>query len=496
MSTIAQRIIARLHPSRFGEESYRTALQRLVERGIGGFCIMDGTLEQVAETIGQLRHWADRPLLFAIDAETGLRMRIEDAAEFPHAYALGLQQPSVTEEVSSAIARSLRGLGIAWNFAPVADIHSNDRNPIIGIRSFGSDPVRVVEHVRAWIAGHRREGVASCVKHFPGHGDASVDSHVEVPIIAAPLEQLVERELVPFFAAIKEGVPSVMVGHLSVPALDSTGEIASLSQAVVEGFLRERFGYDGVIVTDALDMQPIRQRLSSGEAVVRALASGADVALLPADATEAIAAAESAFERGELSHDEHRRAVARIERIAAGFAEHVAIEVSQSELAQVALRAARGAVRIAGDRRVLPLSQYAHVAAFAVVGPDDPLDAPTEFFHYLAQLYGGNMDVGFVSGEIADSDVADHVEAVRDAECIIVAVFDRPRAYRQPSEHFTERLTAALERLAEGKRRVLIVAGLPSRSLEFPAEVVLWTFSDSSPSCAAAALALVEREEW
>ncbi|MCX7930164.1 MAG: hypothetical protein N2663_05535 [Chlorobi bacterium] len=493
MDTIAQRIIARLHPSRFARDGdYRDHLFRLVEQGIGGFCIMDGMLEEVTDAIEQLRAAARHRLLFAIDAETGLGMRLDDTVEFPHAFALGLQQPDITDKVSAIIARSLRSLGIGWNFAPVADIHSNERNPIIGIRAFGSDPMRVVEHIRAWIAGHRREGIASCVKHFPGHGDANVDSHVELPVITASREQLVERELVPFFAAIKDGVPSVMVGHLSVPALDVTGEIASLSPAIVRGLLRERLGYDGIVVTDALDMKPIQQRLSSGEAVVRAFAAGADVALLPTDPHEAIVAVRGAFQSGTLSQDEHHAALERIERIAT--VNQLPANVSLSEMADLALQTARTAIRMVGDQTVLPLSQYAHIAALAVVNQDDDLEAPTEFFRYLAQLYRGNMDVGFITRDIDKTDIDDHADAMRDAECLIVAVFERPRAFRQPLGR-SDALDAALARLSQEKRRVLVMAGSPHVAVKFPAEVVLWTFSDSSPSCAAAALTLVEHYE-
>lgn len=493
MTPIARRIIARLHPSRYTRDGdYRTTQQQLVERGIGGFCIMDGTLEEVAETIGSLRTQATYPLLFAIDAETGLRMRIEDAAEFPHAFALGLQDPSVTEIVAAAIARSLRSVGIQWNFAPVADVASNPANPIIGIRAFSSQAPIVVEHVQAWIRAHQREGVASCVKHFPGHGDSLVDSHVALPIITANREELLARELVPFYAAIKAGVASIMVGHLAVPALDPSGGIASLSPAIIRSLLRDRLGYDGVIVTDALDMQPIRDRYSHGEAVVAAFAAGADVALLPSEPLEAITAAEDALQQGKLSETEHLEACRKIEHLAMIFAGQPPVMVSQSELAHVALDAAAGAIRIAGDRTVLPLSQYAHIAAFAIVREDAPLEAPTEFFRYLAELYRGNMDVGFITRTIDAEDIAAYTQAIGDAECIIIAVFERPRAYSTATSA-SDQFIQFLDRLSNGKPRILVVAGTPQTDITVDADVVLWTFSDTSPSCAAAALALTNR---
>lgn len=492
--SLGRRIIARLHPARYTSDgAYRDSIGELVARGIGGFCIFDGTLDDVSETIGRLQSLAQHPLLFAIDAETGLRMRIEDAVEFPHAFALGMQDPSVTEGVASAIAQSLRSLGIAWNFAPCADIASNPHNPIIGIRAFAAEAPRVVEHVRAWIRGHQREGVAACAKHFPGHGDASTDSHIELPIIAADADALVARELVPFYAAIKESVRSVMVGHLAVPALDASGQIASLSEVIVRGLLRERLGYGGIIVTDALDMHPITQHLPSGRAVTAAFVAGCDVALVPADAHEAIEGAEHAFRSGMLSAEEHREALARIDRLVKDFAAVPRTSVSLSDHAQRALEAAAGALRLAGDRSVLPLTQYAQIAAFALVEPESPLDAPTEFFRYLAQLYDGNMDVAFISRDIEQSDVAAHAEAIARAECIVIAVFERPCAGHPHVRWDDGNVTDALERLAEGKRRVLLLAGTPTIELAWRSDAVLWTFSDSSPSCAAAALLLSGR---
>jgi len=488
---IARRIIARLHPARYTTNGgYRDHIHELVARGIGGFCIFDGTLDDVTETIEQLQNQAQSYILFAIDAETGLRMRIEDAVEFPHAFALGRQDPSVTEGVSASIAQSMRSLGIAWNFAPCADIATNPHNPIIGIRAFGTEAPRVVEHVRAWIRGHQREGVAACAKHFPGHGDASCDSHVELPVIDHGADELVARELVSFYAAIKEGVRSVMIGHLVVPALDASRQIASLSPAIVRELLRDRLGFGGIIVTDALDMQPIVERMSSGEAAIAAFAAGCDVALVPADPIEAIEAAERALSNGILSHEEHIGALDRLEKLWTEFAALPRPRISQSELAERALGAAVGALRVAGDKSVLPLSQYAHVAAFALVSPDGNLDAPTEFFRYLAQLYEGDMDVAFISQDIERSDVEAHAEAIRQAECIVIALFERPRAGHALHRWDDPGLTESLERLAAGKRRVLLLAAMPNVEIAWRPEVTVWTFSDSSPSCAAAALLL------
>ncbi len=201
------------------------------------------------------------PLLIAIDAEWGLAMRIENTPQYPYAITLGSLEDDRTDliyEVGASIARDCRAAGIHWNLAPCVDINNNPDNPVIGYRSFGEDKFKVSGKALAFIEGTQSEGVLTSIKHFPGHGDTATDSHLQLPLINKSKEALLENELYPFQKLIDKGVDSVMVGHLSVPALAEGSSISSsLSKEIITGLLRDEMGFDGVVISDALNMHAV-----------------------------------------------------------------------------------------------------------------------------------------------------------------------------------------------------------------------------------------------
>jgi len=204
------------------------------------------------------------PLLISIDAEWGLAMRIEETPQYPYAITLGATgDPDLAYEVGKKIGEDCRAAGIHWNFAPVADINNNPDNPVIGYRSFGSDPEKVASYALAFSNGLQDAGVLSCAKHFPGHGDTATDSHLGLPVIDKTKEALFSCELAPFKALIKNKVDAVMVGHLSIPALTGGKKIsASLSSEIIKGVLRGSLEYKGVVVSDALNMHSVSRTYS------------------------------------------------------------------------------------------------------------------------------------------------------------------------------------------------------------------------------------------
>lgn len=239
-------------------------------------------LDQVAALTSDLRRRRDAadPLLIAADEEGGDVTRIEvgRGSSLPGAAAIGaIGDLAVTRELATAHGRLLRALGIDSGLAPVADVNSNPANPVIGVRSFGADAAAVAEHVVGYVEGLQSAGVLACVKHFPGHGDAGVDSHHELPSLIGTMADLQQRELVPFLAAIRAGVAAVMPGHLVVPAVDE--EPASISPRWTE-ILRQEMGFAGLTITDALDMQAVAARYGVPGAAVQALRAGADLLCL------------------------------------------------------------------------------------------------------------------------------------------------------------------------------------------------------------------------
>jgi len=221
------------------------------------------------------------PLLIAIDAEWGLAMRIENTPQYPYAITLGAIQDNndLIFEVGKNIAKDCKAAGIHWNLAPCVDINNNPNNPVIGYRSFGENKIKVLEKALAFVKGTESEGVLTSIKHFPGHGDTETDSHLGLPLIEKTREELISNELYPFQKLINEGVDSVMVGHLSVPALANGKKISSsISKDVIKGVLRNEMGYDGVVISDALNMHAVSKNYpTKGELEWLAFDAGNDV---------------------------------------------------------------------------------------------------------------------------------------------------------------------------------------------------------------------------
>ncbi|PRX50557.1 beta-N-acetylhexosaminidase [Prauserella shujinwangii] len=259
------------------------------------------------------------PLIVSIDQEGGRVTRIADpATEYPSAMALGAGRSADDARTAAAInGAELRAMGISQNFAPVADVNSNPLNPIIGSRSFSADPALASELVAAQVhglqdSGPRTRTVSAAAKHFPGHGDAATDSHTGLPVIDRTEAEWRETDLPPFRAAIDAGADVIMTAHITVPSLDASGDPATLSEPIMTGLLREELGYDGVVVTDSLQMQGVREMHSDAEIPVLALEAGVDQMLMPPDLDVAMNGVLDAVRGGRLTEERIDESVRRI----------------------------------------------------------------------------------------------------------------------------------------------------------------------------------------
>lgn len=233
--------------------------------------------DQLTKFTADLRAVMGPAALIGLDHEGGAVVRATWLPTPPAAMALGAaDDPALCFAVGAAAARAVRAMGFNWNFAPVLDLNTNPHNPVIAERSFGADPVRATTLAMAWMAGSLSEGVACCVKHFPGHGDTQVDSHRNLPCVDKPLAALQALELAPFRAAMQ--APAMMTAHIVYPALDPHNP-ATMSQPILTGLLREEWGYQGVVITDGMDMHAIANRYGAGPAAVQALCAGADMVM-------------------------------------------------------------------------------------------------------------------------------------------------------------------------------------------------------------------------
>ena len=283
-------------------------LRVLLENGLGSICLFGHNIEapaQVAALTASI-YSANPHAIVAIDEEGGdvSRLHQRDGSPFPGNAILGrLDDVEVTRSVAREVGIQLANVGIHLTLAPDADVNSNPENPVIGVRSFGQDPIAVAAHTAAWTRGVQEAGVAACAKHFPGHGDTSTDSHVSEPVVAADAATLSVRELSPFSAAIAAGTKTIMTSHIRVQALDPEN-VATFSEAILGDLLRARLGFDGVIVTDALDMVGASGTRGIPAAAVAAIAAGADLLCLGSnsseskirDVAEALVTAETAGE--------------------------------------------------------------------------------------------------------------------------------------------------------------------------------------------------------
>ena len=236
--------------------------------------------DQMSRLNEEIRTAAGGPVLVTVDQEGGRvqRFRGEAFPDMPSGRDLGLAGPEAARTAAETAARKLRAVGFTMNLAPVLDVDTNPANPVIGARAFSSDPACVATCAVSYAAGLREGGMHACGKHFPGHGDTSVDSHLDLPRLPHAMERLEAVELVPFHAAIQAGIEAIMTSHVLFEALDA-GVPATLSRTVVTGLLRERLGFDGLVITDDFEMQAIADRHEMGEAAVQAIEAGCDLIL-------------------------------------------------------------------------------------------------------------------------------------------------------------------------------------------------------------------------
>ncbi|WP_291788524.1 glycoside hydrolase family 3 protein [Cecembia sp.] len=253
----------------------------------------EDTLKKLTKRIKRYQSLAKTPLLISIDAEFGLAMRVEDTPQYPYAITLGalpLDQIKLVRETGYRMGKDLIKCGIHVNFAPVADINTNSENPVIGYRSFGTDKNKVSKFAWAMYEGMKQAGIQGCYKHFPGHGDTNVDSHLGLPIIHKSKKELMEEELLPFKEGIAYGVEMIMVGHLAVPALSSGKNIpATLSKEIIQNVLKKEMGFKGIVVTDALNMKSVSNMYSiPGQLEWEAIEAGNDLLCFSENVKEAI----------------------------------------------------------------------------------------------------------------------------------------------------------------------------------------------------------------
>ena len=307
-----------------GQELDAATADFLRTNGIRAVCLFRGNMTdsaQLSKLTADLRAVMGPESLIAIDQEGGAVVRSTWVPAPPAAMGLGAADDTdLAQRTGAAVARAVRALGFNWNFAPVLDLNNNPYNPVIAERSFGAEPQRAAELALAWMAGSHAQGVACCVKHFPGHGDTNVDSHRDLPTVDKPVAQLEQLELAPFRIA-SAAAPAMMTAHIVYPTLDADNP-ATMSRRILHDLLRDEWQYRGIIITDGMDMHAIAGRYGVGNAAVRALTAGADMVMAlgtPETQEETLAAITAALAAGALSMDEVQQRLARLAALARDY---------------------------------------------------------------------------------------------------------------------------------------------------------------------------------
>jgi beta-N-acetylhexosaminidase len=491
---------------------YRQFMKLVRETRVGGMVLVNwsnGRLTQKAQPhtlaafLNRMQKLSRVPLLVAGDFERGASMRVDGTTVFPQAMAFGAAgDPALARFEGQVTAREARAIGVQWLFFPVADVNNNPDNPIINIRSYGEDPKQVSTMVAAFIEGARADPhyrVLTTAKHFPGHGDTAVDTHLNLAVINATRERLDNVELPPFRAAIQAGVDAIMTAHIAVPALAPPDVPATLSPAILTGLLRGDMGFKGIVVTDALEMGGIAQGYSSGEAAVLALEAGADALVMPPDPDAAVKAILAAVQSGRLTRARIDESVARLlaakermglDRRATVDLEAIADQIDMPEDQERAQEiASRAVTLVKNDGNLVPLRAPAK-ACFLILAESHYSNEGLAFAQEVRRREK-NASVIQLDASLPAVALDAAVQQTAPCESVAVAAFASVAAYRGDvalGGDFPRMLDALL---ATGKSVVLIAIGNPYLVRAFPkAAAFLLTFSTVPPSETAAVQAL------
>ncbi|MEV5544526.1 glycoside hydrolase family 3 protein [Streptomyces sp. NPDC052309] len=440
------------------------------------------------------------PVLISTDQEHGIVARVgEPATLFPGAMAIGAGASRSDARTLGRIAGAeLHAMGIRQDYSPVADVNVNPANPVIGVRSFGSDPQAVARLVAAEVAGYQGSGVAACAKHFPGHGDTATDSHTGFPVITHSREQWEELDAPPFRAAIAAGIDAIMTAHLMVPALDASGDPATLSRPILTGILREELGYDGVVVTDSLGMQGVRTKYGDERVPVLALKAGVDQLLNPPDLDLAWNAVLKAVQDGELTEARLDESILRVLRLKAklglfrdaytGRRDVDRTVGTRAHLAAADRIAERTTTLLVNEGGLLPLSRREH-PRLLVVGAD-PASPSGTTGPPTGVLAGALTELGFTAtalstGTAPSAATIDRaVAAAGDADAVVVATYNVTASSSQR--------TLVTRLLATGKPVVAVAIRNPYDAAHLPgvaAYLAAYSWTDVEVRAAARVIA-------
>ncbi|MHB8843113.1 MAG: glycoside hydrolase family 3 protein [Nitrospirota bacterium] len=516
---MAQMVMPRVNGKQLPDGAYRSAMIALTEEGIGGFILFGGDIDSTPRYLAELQARAEFPLLISSDVERGLGQQLEGGTRFPsqRAVASAMKRGSKKDNdlltaMLDAVRTETRAAGIHAVFSPVMDVNNNPDNPIICTRSFGEDPETVEWFGKQYIRGLQHAGkdghldLLACAKHFPGHGDTDQDSHSVLPVIRADRSRLNRVELPPFREAVKDGVGMVMIAHLLVPALDATKPV-TFSKKTVTALLREGMDFEGIIISDALDMGALAGEYTQEEIAVRAVEAGTDILLHPIDARVTIDAVVKAVTEGRLTEQRIHESVERImiakkrlglfktplnPPLARGEREGDDLprgEMKGGALARgekegggrakidyakhrnlAAMIGSKGLTLVRGDKKKLSFNSRNGVACFVL--DDDGQGMGTPFTRALMHHFG-TMNALTLTPDTSDAGIQEHL-GPGDSGAVVIGIFSKISASKGRSGISPKLRDAAFEILRRAK-----AAGKRSAVISFDSPYILKQFTDA-----------------
>jgi len=484
-------------------EYFQDLKRQVVDKKIGGIIFFGAPIYETTILINRMQALADVPLLMSLDAETGIGMRFEDAINFPWAMAVAATgNPEFARRMGVITGREARAIGVYHVYAPVLDVNNNAGNPVINVRSYSEDPETVARFGVQFIQGIQSQNVLATAKHFPGHGDTNIDSHRGLPIIDHSLASLEKTELIPFRAAIKGGVSSIMIGHIALPQIDGEeikplkeykggdaeigAEIvkqkatvpATLSEKIQTELLRKNMGFDGLIVTDAMSMSGLTIYFDQAEAGVRAFLAGADILEKPADVDVMINGLVAAVKTGRITEDRLNQSVRKILawKYELGLAKQRITPIDQidkivsgKDSDQLAKEIAGKAITLVrNDEDAIPLDRTKRIA---VLGLSNGFDGEATMFSLGRGLRqnGVKYDAVLLQDNSSPEQIARAKEITSRADIVIAAMYGRVRSGARNSVGVPEAGASILNNLLADNKKVIGVSyGNPYVLTAFP----------------------------
>jgi beta-N-acetylhexosaminidase len=458
---IAQLFLVRAHTN-LGQRYIDSVAQVIQKEQLGGLVVFQGGPVRHAQMLNQYQKLAKVPLLVTFDGEWGLGMRLPDSTiSFPYQMTLGaIQNEKLIYEMGRQVARDFQRIGMHFNFAPVVDINNNPKNPVINFRSFGDNKHNVTRKAKAYMDGMVDGGIIASLKHFPGHGDTDVDSHHDLPQLKFSKERLDSLEIFPFRELIQQGAPAVMVAHMNIPTLDAKPNIpSSISRKVVTDLLRKELGFNGLTVTDAMDMKGVKKFFPNGEADVMAIEAGHDLLEISENSARAIGLVEKAVKSGRIKQTELDQRVKRV--LAAKYwlglnqyrpvnTINLVNDLNTPASKSLVQRMADAAVTVLkSDRRIRSFDKKIETAVVSI-----GVSQPQDFEKGLAVQLSEKKDF-FITGKETAEEMKDLLKEVRRSPQIILAIHDN-RARPGSEIKVNEQIREFIDRLA-GRRTITVM---------------------------------------